>query len=63
MKPTQLAAIRLTLEIGALDAIVEKHGERVTAQELGDITGYDALLIGEDLLRKVIRLLLMVCAI
>ena len=46
MKPLQVAAIRLTLEMGVLDAIVERDGGQITAQELGKITGYDGLLIG-----------------
>ena len=46
LKPLQVAAIRLTLEIGALDAIVAKDGAQVSAKELGQFTGYDALMIG-----------------
>ncbi|KAG8532525.1 uncharacterized protein KY384_002402 [Bacidia gigantensis] len=43
--PLQVAAIRLTLEIGALDALVSQDGEKITAQELAEITGYNALMI------------------
>ncbi|KAI9711326.1 MAG: hypothetical protein M1820_002313 [Bogoriella megaspora] len=48
-EPVRNASMRMALETGAFHLMCEKQGKSVTAQELSEPTGYDALFIGETL--------------
>ena len=39
--------MRMVLETGAFNVMCEKQGKSVSAQELSESTGYDALFIGD----------------